>query len=669
MRTITTTILTLFVSLQMLAGKVIKNPEIEYSAPWMVITEIEVTKDATIIRATLKPYSSILNNTVLADRNTGKEYKFLRVEGIKPQERYEVETPCAVYFEPLDANVKEFNYIEVGNNPFGNYYGIKLQPKKKVSKKAKGFDPGSLNYDYYMTLPFTPDNEWKFSNEPYKDGFNSGKAQLKIHVANVPKELSGVLPDASAKVTNQITRQEENYVTSKDESNSYTLNLNIPHPQFVYVQPFGNVFLAPGDTLEMFSTIETDPDSREPRFKTFRGNSESAMINTLLPKFVEKYGSREYKYNEVKAVVESGKDATQALLVRLANQTNEIVASEELRQALINSPLSTYGKDLVMVSVLANKCIEIEDVIGNYTHNKYIQTQQEDGNWKLEQNPDYVELDLSAVYNTLLKNKELIYDNPLAISESNQWVFVNRTLFGPLLFSWETVKVDENHYSQRRRDDYGMTGTFINDIRLSQDVTWRLKETLKSDKLGQLEGNRDIVLDYMPDYVGESLAGIKNVKVAQAIVGEYRKFVKATDMGAADSGNNWTAAQKALWNKIVSPYKGNTLYIDFWGMGCGPCRAGMLNQRKLVEEMKDEKIKFLYITTDDQKTSAEKWMDENSIKGEHVYITNNEWKQFETMINFTAIPRGALVNKEGKLIESDFHIGKAEELKKLVDRF
>ena len=209
----------------------------------------------------------------------------------------------------------------------------------------------------------------------------------------------------------------------------------------------------------------------------------------------------------------------------------------------------------------------------------------------------------------------------------------------------------------------------MNDIRLSQDVTWRLKETLKSDKLGQLEGNRDIVLDYMPDYVGESLAGIKNVKVAQAIVGEYRKFVKATDMGAADSGNNWTAAQKALWNKIVSPYKGNTLYLDFWGMGCGPCRAGMLNQRKLVEEMKDEKIKFLYITTDDQKTSAEKWMDENSIKGEHVYITNNEWKQFETMINFTAIPRGALVNKEGKLIESDFHIGNAKELKKLVDRF
>ena len=309
MRTITAILMTLLVSLQMQAGKVIKNPEIEYAASWMTITEIELTKEATIVRGTLMPHCSIINNTVLADRNTGKEFKFLRVEGIKAYEQATKETPCTVYFEPLDANVKEFNYIEVGNDSMGNFYGIKLQQKAKTSKKSKATGTESLDYDYCMSQPFTPDTAWHFSNKPYKDGFNSGKAQLKIHVANVPKELSGVLPDASARVTNQITRQEENYVTSKDESNSYTLNLNIPHPQFVYVQPFGNVFLAPGDTLEMFSTIETDPDSREPRFMTFRGNSESAMINTLLPKFVEKYGSREYKYNEVKAIVESGKDA------------------------------------------------------------------------------------------------------------------------------------------------------------------------------------------------------------------------------------------------------------------------------------------------------------------------------------------------------------------------
>ena len=79
MRFITTTLLSLLVSLQVMAGKVIKNPVIEYSASWMEITEIELTKEATIVRGVLRQGSSILNNTVLADRNTGKEFKFLRV--------------------------------------------------------------------------------------------------------------------------------------------------------------------------------------------------------------------------------------------------------------------------------------------------------------------------------------------------------------------------------------------------------------------------------------------------------------------------------------------------------------------------------------------------------------------------------------------------------------
>ena len=407
MKTIATALLTLLVSLQMVAGKVIKIQDIEYAPSWMTIKEVELTKGATIIRGTLEPGASILNNTVIVDRNTGKEYKFLRVEGIKAYEQAKEETPCTVYFEPLDASVKEINYIEVGNNPLLNYYGIKLQQKAKVGKKSKAFDPESLNYDYYMNQPFTPDTAWHFSNEPYKKAFKAGKAQLKIHVSGIPKELTSVFPDATARVQNQINRQEENTVVSFGEDNCYVLDLNIPHPQFVYTQPFGSVFIAPGDTLEMFSTIESAPDRSGPRFKTFQGNSESAMINTLLHGFVKKYGKAEDQYAEAKAIVGKGKDATQAFLERWANQVDEIIADEELRQALIQSPLSTFGKDLVMISILTSMCIEIEKVVSDYVRKANTYTQMEDGNWKIEQNPDYVDLDLKAVYNTLLKNKLL----------------------------------------------------------------------------------------------------------------------------------------------------------------------------------------------------------------------------------------------------------------------
>ena len=656
----------------MMAGKVIKIQDIEYAPSWMAIKDVELTKESTVIRGTLQPGASILKNTVIVDRNTGKEYKFLRVEGIKAYEQAKEETPCTVYFEPLDASVKEINYIEVGNNPLLNYYGIKLQQKAKVGKKSKAFDPESLNCDYYMNQPFTPDTAWHFSNEPYKKAFEIGKAQLKIHVSGIPKELLSVLPNTTARVQNQITRQEENSVVSIGEDNCYVLDLNLPYPQFVYTQPLGSVFIAPGDTLEMFSTYESAPDDKEePRFKTFRGNSESAMINTLHPEFMKKYGRKEYEYAEAQATIGKGKDATQEVLEHWANQVNEIIADEELRQALIHSPLSTFGKDLVMASILTNKCIEIEDVVSDYKRKANTYTKMEDGNWKIEPNHDYVELDLKAVYNIMLKNKELIYNNPLALCERRQWVFVNRTLFGPLLFAWELYTDDDGVERQHRCDKYGMSGTFINDLFLSQDIVSKMENVQKGIKLGKLGESQNATLDYMSKNVGESLAGIQNVKVAQNIVEEYRKFVKATETAAEDTGNNWTEEQTALWNRIVSPYKGNTLFLDFWGMSCGPCRSGMMSQKKLVEEMKDEKVKFLYITTADQKSSAEKWMTENNIKGEHVYITKNEWKQFETMINFTAIPRGALVSKEGKLIEQDFEIHQfnSEELKKLAERF
>jgi len=666
------TLLFLLISLHTFAGKVIKNPEIEYSAPWMKITEIELTKEATIVRATLAGGSAILNNTVLMERNSDKEYKLLRVEGIKESERAAEGTKCTIYFEPLAATVKEFNYIEVGNNPLSNFYGIKLQSKAKPSKKSTVFDPESLNYDYYMAQPFTPDNSWHFSNEPYKDLITPGKAHIKICLKKLPKEFGTNLPSVNMKYENQVSRKTETALASIDENSCYTMDIDIPYPLYVYIQPFGNIFIIPGDTLEVFSTLELAPDYQGPRYTTFRSKGESAIINTLLPKFVEKYGMKEYVHEEAQAMEKKGKDATQPTLERWANQANEILANENFRQALINSPLSTFGKDVVMVSAVANKCVEIEDVVSSYARSAKNHKQLDDGSWQVEENPNYVPLDLKPIYGTLMKNKELIYNNPIALSESNQWVFINRTIYGPLLFAFENIKDEKGNFiGQRRRDDYGMAGTFMNDLYLSQHANYDLEESLKCIKLGRAEGHEEEQLNWTSLTIGKALAGIHNVKVAQDITKEYRNFVKATEVGSADNGNGWTEEQNALWNKIVAPYKGNVLFIDFWGMSCGPCRAGMMSQKPTVEEMKNDAFKFIYVTTTEDQERGEKWMNENNIKGEHIYVTPEEWKRIENMINFNAIPRGVLVGKDGKLIESDFHVGnyRVEELRTFIEKF
>ena len=216
-----------------------------------------------------------------------------------------------------------------------------------------------------------------------------------------------------------------------------------------------------------------------------------------------------------------------------------------------------------------------------------------------------------------------------------------------------------------------MAGTFMNDIRLSQSATFEMEQSLKDIKLGVVEEYKQEHLGWMANNIGGFLSEIQNLCVAQSIVQEYRNYVKTTETGNAENENKWNKEQNALWKKITEPYKGNTLFLDFWHMSCGPCRAGIIRQKQQVEAMNDEPFRFIYINTIREKDEAEKWMNENDIKGEHIYINPEEWNQLEAMINFRAIPRGVLVDKNGKMIESNFHIGSFnnDQLKELIKKF
>ena len=657
-------IVTLFIfifSLQTMAGKVIKNPEIEFSASWMTITEIELTKEATIVRGALSYGSAIINNTILQDRDTGKEYKFLRVEGIKAYEQNQVDgTTCAIYFEPLDKTVKEFNYIEVDNNPIGNYYGIKLKTKEK-EKPAVTALPASVN------------ENWNFSNARYKYLWQPGKAQINIHIANIPKELRNMVPSVTLRYSDQITRKEENVLATIDENDCMTFDLDLRHPQWVYTSPVRDIFIIPGDTLDIYTRLDSSLDHRSPCPMKYASKGESAVISQFVPDFVNKYNMLEIDYNTLDKTVAEGKDATQPVLERWANQANEIIANEELRQALIHSPLSTFGKDIAMMSTVASKCIEIEDLISRYERTAYTFSTLEDGSYRRDENPNYVPLDFDKIYGTLMKNRDLIYNNPLALCEYSQWVFINRTLYNPLLVYYYEESFDEqgNLIGTNRVNRYGMEGTFMNDIRLSQSAIFQIEESLKNIKVGVVDEYKEAHHEWMANYIGGCLSEIQNPCVAQSVVQEYRKHVKATETGNVEDENKWNEKQNALWKKITEPYKGNTLFLDFWSMGCGPCRAGMIAQKRLVEAMKDEPCRFLYICNIHEKDKAEKWMNENEIKGEHVYIEPEEWSQLEAMINFRGIPRGVLVDKNGKMIESNFHIGSFndDQLKELIKKF
>ncbi len=96
-----------------------------------------------------------------------------------------------------------------------------------------------------------------------------------------------------------------------------------------------------------------------------------------------------------------------------------------------------------------------------------------------------------------------------------------------------------------------------------------------------------------------------------------------------------------------------SLCINFWSMGCGPCRFHMLHERDAVAQLADKPARVLYVATkeDGHQEAAEKWMRENNIQGEHVFVSKDDWTKFIAYLNFTATPFAIIVDDEGRIVK------------------
>lgn len=138
--------------------------------------------------------------------------------------------------------------------------------------------------------------------------------------------------------------------------------------------------------------------------------------------------------------------------------------------------------------------------------------------------------------------------------------------------------------------------------------------------------------------------------VAHRAVDAYRKFVVSKEGHKPEV--SLSPEGDALFNALLEKHKGNVIFMDLWGLGCGPCRAGMLNQRADVEYFKDKPVRFLYLCNekDSPRDLSEEFMNSNGIKGEHIYLTEDEWNHLAKKFQFTGIPFCLLIDKAGNIV-------------------
>ena len=528
---------------------------------------------------------------------------------------------------------------------------IEAKSKKKVKESEV---PQLLNY------PSATLSEYRL---------HGGNVVVQGHFV-IPEEAKGekvpqeVLDQINGRFTvimrDYIVRKEKTSVIEFTPDGTFSMNVYVPYPMQLLIYPLRTVYGCPGDTITV--AIDLTKKTKEEAV-TFDGTGLSGEVTRLMQVVDDKYCKPDWSNK----VYEKGPDSLMLWKDDQVAQLDELIrqmngwSSESHRASTNGRVVTDDGKannglpELAGCSPLASDILRTHILAQRLEHIcDYYMRGMSNFRWK---DPSDMKTYWQQYFSFVAPRAKYLTDNPLLMIAGDDFFFnrVEYAAFEPINASRTMANLPFD-YNQAFADALAKEKTQtprefrMNTMKELQEKL-HVSPTDFSAQVCHLRsafstlkwlGDR---YDQAADEVAAAMSVVSHPDLIRQGLLTFREYIKDNEIKVVE--DKPMTKGDSIFQRIIEPYKGNVLYVDFWQMSCGPCRGGMLQMRDEVEANKDKPVKYLYVT-DDSPEKCKSFLEPNNIKGEHIHISRSEWGYLQEKFQFTGIPFVVLFDKQGK---------------------
>ena len=433
-----------------------------------------------------------------------------------------------------------------------------------------------------------------------------------------------------------IVGKEKTSVIEFKPDGTFSMNVYVPYPMFMLVYPLGTMYACPSDTLEM--TMNPIAKTREEGI-AWDGTGLSGEVTKLYEKIRKTYCDfpQDKTYEQGPDSLMKWKDGQVARLDDLVRKMN--AGLPELEGC---SPLAS---DILRTHIFAE---HLKNICDNYM--RFADKMRTDST-----------IDRKAYWQQFFSfvapRENYLTDNPLLMIAADEFFFnrIEYYLFRPInaggVLDYIPFDYDPKIAEAIAKEQHVFRREFRRNVMNEMHDKLHISPTDFAAQVCQLRSVFEMLkfhrdqYDMAADDVAAAMSVITHPELIRRGLLTYRDYVKENELQVVEQKP--MTKGDSIFQRIIEPYKGNVLYVDFWEMSCGPCRATMLHMRGEVEANKDKPVKYLYIT-DNTPEHCKSFLEPNNIKGEHIHITRSEWGYLQEKFQFSAIPFVVLFDKQGK---------------------